>query len=261
MACRIRIATYNIHKCRGLDRRIKPARIVEVLREVNADLIALQEVLSVQGDPQWDHVRVIAAELGLDYCFGENRRLYGGGYGNLMLSRFPMQAVRNYDITAGRREARGCLRADVEIGGAIFHFFNIHLGTGFLERRQQAHKLVSSKILLSPELHGPRIVLGDLNEWPQGLTSRLLSAHLDRRHLHRPRTYPGLFPIAYLDHIYCDPPIILERLRLHRSRAAFIASDHLPLVGDFRLDLATAKPSLVDLLPRYSISDRTIYSV
>lgn len=197
----------------------------------------------------FDHVRFLTAELGFNCCFGENRRLYGGGYGNLLLSRFPICAVRNYDITAGQQEARGCLRADIEIGGATLHFFNVHLGTNFRERRQQARKLVSPKILLSPELQGPRIVLGDFNEWTRGLTSHLLSAHLDsvalRTHLRPRRTYPGLFPILYLDHIYCDAPIVycdapivLEQLTVFRSRAALIASDHLPLVGDFRLNIA-----------------------
>lgn len=74
-------------------------------------------------------MRFLTAELGFNCCFGENRRLYGGGYGNLLLSRFPICAVRNYDITAGQQEARGCLRADIEIGGATLHFFNVHLGT------------------------------------------------------------------------------------------------------------------------------------
>ena len=238
----LRIATYNIHKCRGLDRRIKPTRIVEVLCEVEADVIALQEVLNVERDPQRDQVRFIAAELGFNFCFGENRRLYGGGYGNLLLSRFPISAVHNYDITVGQREARGCLRADIELEGASLHFFNVHLGTNFLERRQQAQKLISPKILLSPQLQGPRVVLGDFNEWTRGLTSRLLSAHLLsvplKKHLKRSRTYPGLFPLLHLDHIYCDAPVVLERLTLHKSRAALIASDHLPLIGDFRLNVA-----------------------
>lgn len=131
MDARFRIATYNIHKCRGMDRRVKPERILEVLREVDADIVALQEVLSVEQDPQHDHVRFLAAELGVHFCFGENRRLYGGGYGNLLLSRFPIRAISNYDITAGQREPRGCLRADIDIEGADRTLFQRSLGHQF----------------------------------------------------------------------------------------------------------------------------------
>lgn len=242
MCARFRIATYNIHKGCGLDRQVRPERIIKVLREIDADVIALQEVLNVEEDPQRNQARLIAGELGFHSSFGENRRLYGGGYGNLLLSRFPIYASHNYDITAGQREARGCLRADIEIAESTLHLFNVHLGTHFLERRQQGRELVSPRILLSSELRGPRVVLGDFNEWTRGLASRLLSGCLRsipiQKHLNRSRTYPGIFPVLHLDHMYCDESVILERLMLHRSRTSLIASDHLPLVGDFRLNLA-----------------------
>ena len=239
MAHRLKVLTYNIHKCRGLDRRVSPARIVEVLHEIDADIIALQEVLSVPGKREEDQAYFIATELGFNFCLGENRRLNGGAYGNLLLSRFPLRLVQNHNITTRGREQRGCLRADIELMEATFHVFNVHLGTGFRERRQQGRVLVSPEILHNRELHGPRIVLGDFNEWIHGLASRLLGAHFQnadiRAHLRRPRTYPGLLPFLRLDHIYFDPALQLERLTLHRSRTALIASDHLPLVADFRL--------------------------
>ncbi len=241
MASTVRVATYNIHKCRGLDRRVQPARIVEVLRELGADIVALQEVVSIHGQDEQDQARFIAAELGLHFWLGENRRLYGGAYGNLLLSRFPLRAIHNHDITVGGRERRGCLRADIDLEGTTLHLFNVHLGTSFFERRQQIRKLIGSGILRSSELEGVRIVLGDFNEWTRGLASRLLSAHFQsvdlRTHLGRSRTYPGLIPFLHLDHIYFDVGLKLERLMLHRSRKALIASDHLPLVADFHLDL------------------------
>jgi endonuclease/exonuclease/phosphatase family metal-dependent hydrolase len=252
MANRIRILTYNIHKCRGLDRRVDPARIVDVLREIDADVIALQEVLSVDGYPGKDHAQFIPAELGFHSCMGENRRLNGGAYGNLLLSRFPLHAVQNHDISTPGREQRGCLRADIELDTITLHVFNVHLGTSFFERRQQARKLVSPEILHSEELGGARVVLGDFNEWTRGLASHLLRRHFRsvdiRAHLGRSRTYPGLFPLLHLDHIYFDPALKVERLVLHRSPAALIASDHLPLITDFRLDTPAA-PSRQDFLP------------
>jgi endonuclease/exonuclease/phosphatase family metal-dependent hydrolase len=249
----MRIVTYNVHKCRGLDRRVRPARIASVLREVDADIIALQEVLSVGGAArEMDQARFIAEELGYDYCIGENRRLSGGAYGNVILSRLPWRHVHNYDITWGGRERRGCLRVDIETGGdnsssssndtgasVLLHLFNVHLGTAYIERRHQARQLVGERILGNAELTGARIVLGDFNEWTKGLATRLLTEQLQsvdvRTHLRSPRTYPGPLPLVHLDHIYFDPALELTQLTLHKSRTALVASDHLPLVADFRV--------------------------
>ena len=236
----IRIATYNVHKCRGLDRRVQPERIAEVLGEIDADVVALQEVLSIEGATPADHqARFIAGRLGMAYHIGENRRLLGGAYGNVVLSRLPIGAARNYDISVQRREQRGCLRADVEVGtGEWLHVFNVHLGTAFIERRHQARKLIDTEILHNEELRGPRVMLGDFNEWTRGLASRLLAEHLEsldlRLHTRRRRSYPGVFPLLHLDHIYYDGALKLQGVSIHKSRTALVASDHLPLVADFQ---------------------------
>ena len=105
-----RITTYNIHKCRGLDRRVRPRRIVDVLKETASDIIALQEVVGMdEGELERNQVRSIAEELGFDYRIGENRRLNGGAYGNAVLTRLPIVAQHNHDITQRKKEPRGCL--------------------------------------------------------------------------------------------------------------------------------------------------------
>ena len=236
---RLRIATYNIHKCRGLDRRVRPARIVEVLREIDADIIALQEVLSLQGAMrEKDQARYISEEIGMSCAVGGTRIHRGAVYGNVVLSRLPLLETRNYDITVRGREQRGCMRADISANGSgVIHVFNVHLGTALLERRHQGRKLVNAAILNNEELSGVRIMLGDFNEWTRGLTTRLLTSHLIsadiRAHLQRSRTYPGVFPFLHLDHIYFDNTLDLEKVILHKSRTALVASDHLPLVADF----------------------------
>lgn len=238
---RVRVATYNVHKCRGLDRRVRPDRIVEVLRDIDADIVALQEVVSHEGGPrEADQTRFIAEELGMNYCVGETRKHKGGTYGNVVLSRFLMQATYNYDISVRGREERGCLRADIQIDGAgTLHIFNVHMGTAFLERRSQVRRLLDEAILHNEELYGARIMLGDFNEWTRGLTTRLLGSHMKSadiaNHLRRAKTYPGVLPFLHLDHIYFDDTLEMEKLTLHRSRKSLIASDHLPLVADFRL--------------------------
>jgi endonuclease/exonuclease/phosphatase family metal-dependent hydrolase len=238
---RIRLATYNIHKCRGLDCRVRPDRIVEVLREIDADIIALQEVVSIEGGgPEQDQAGYIARALGLEWCLGKTRRYNGGAYGNLVLSRYPLGAARNYNISARGRERRGCLRVDLEVAGAtLLHVFNVHLGTAYLERRKQARILMTSDVLNNRGLRGARIVLGDFNEWTRGLATRLLRARFEsvdlREWPRRARSYPGILPLLHLDRIYFDPGLTMESFSLHRSRTALIASDHLPLVADFRM--------------------------
>jgi endonuclease/exonuclease/phosphatase family metal-dependent hydrolase len=238
----IRIATYNVHKCQGLDRRVRPARIASVLREIDADVVALQEVVSVDGREHERHqARFIASELGYEFLIGECRRHHGGAYGNVTLTRLSVERVCNYDITWRGREPRGCLRTDLKLNeaGGMLHVFNAHLGTAFIERRFQGRKLVGGEVLGREDMKGPRVLAGDFNEWTRGLASRLLAEELEsadvRRHLRRARTYPGALPILHLDHIYHDPALKLERLWLHKSLTALVASDHLPLVADFSL--------------------------
>ena len=151
-----------------------------------------------------------------------------------------MREVRVYDLTASRREARGCIRCDLEIApGKIVHLFNVHLGTGYIERRKQARLLMSREVLLSPHLKHPRLIIGDFNEWTRGLVSKTLQQAFDsvdiQLHLNRKRTYPGVLPIMHLDHMYFDRELSLEEFVLHRSRMALMASDHLPLVAEFEL--------------------------
>ena len=227
----LRVVTYNVHKCRGMDGRVNALRVAGVLGEVNADVVALQEVLGQQAESISEH-------LGMQYALGENRRHRGCAYGNVVLSRWPIRQMRNYDLSVRGREERGCLRADVSVnGGTLLHVFNVHLGTSLLERREQGRKLIAPQLLSHVDLHAPRIVLGDFNEWTTGLATRLLRSHLEsadvRVHLHRSRTYPGLLPFLHLDHIYYDKALRLEKLRLHRTAKALVASDHLPLIGDF----------------------------
>jgi endonuclease/exonuclease/phosphatase family metal-dependent hydrolase len=219
---------------------VRPKRIAAVLKEIDADVVALQEVVGMdQATRELNQVRGIAEELGLDFRIGENRRIHGAAYGNAILSRLPIANAHNHDLTFQRYEPRGCLEVAVGVDTETsLQVFNVHLGTGFFERRQQGHRLLEV-IAGDPRSTSPRLILGDFNEWTRGVTTRLLSLHLNsaepEQRLGRARTYPGVFPILHLDHVYYNSSLKLERIFVHRSRLALAASDHLPIVAEFTL--------------------------
>ncbi|MBL8232373.1 MAG: endonuclease/exonuclease/phosphatase family protein [Bryobacterales bacterium] len=236
----LRVATYNVHKCEGMDGRVRPDRIVSVLAEINADVVALQEVLSVPGHrDESDQAAYIARRLGMVQVQAQARRLRGGVYGNVLLTPTPVRLWQNLDITHSGREERSVLRADLQIDGRLLHFFNVHLGTSYFERRHQAGALFEERILHSPDLRGDRILLGDLNEWTRGLVTRRLTGELRRIDLEIPffrrRTYPALLPLLHLDYIYYEHTLRARDAFFHHSRLALVASDHVPLVADFSL--------------------------
>jgi endonuclease/exonuclease/phosphatase family metal-dependent hydrolase len=170
---RFRIATYNVHKCRGVDGRVHPERIARVLEELHADIVCLQEVVSHEGGARADHqADYLAGRLGLIGAMGETRKHRGGVYGNLTLSRSDFKLVRPIDLTIGAREQRVALRTDIRLGGHVLHIFNVHLGTAVRERRQQAMRLVDRDLLRAIDISGPRMVLGDFNEWIRGLVTK-----------------------------------------------------------------------------------------
>ena len=233
----IRIATYNVHRCRGLDRRVNVGRVAEVIAQLDADVVAVQEVLRGPGTLFGDQVDEIAGALGYACVFGETRTHRGAAYGNATFSRLRIASSLTYDISWRRRERRGCLRIDVETRrGALLHIFNVHLGTSMFERPHQVGRLLSDEVLHDATLHGPRIVMGDFNDWTRSVAASLMGSRfesVDMRLLGRRRTYPGVFPVLHLDHFYYDPALRLTAFRLHRTKRALMASDHLPLVAEF----------------------------
>ena len=230
----VRVATYNIHRCRGMDRRVMPQRIAGVLREIDADVIALQEVVGAGPDGA-GQAEEIGAALGMGWVMAPVRHLRKHLFGNVVMSRYPIVHHSQYELSWRTCEPRGCQRADLDLGdGRMLHVYNVHLGTAVLERRYQAPRLAS--FVHDRRVQGPKIILGDFNEWMRGLATRTLSSLFEsidlRSHLRRRRTYPGIFPVLHLDHIYYEGLVEVRGVELPRSRTALIASDHLPLVAN-----------------------------
>lgn len=232
----LRVATYNIHRCRGMDRRTLPRRIAEVLGPLNADVIALQEVIGA-GPRGYAQDEELGAALGMGWIMAPARYRRGHLYGNVVMSRFPIVHHTKHDLSWKRRTPRCCQRADIQIGRHVLHIYNVHFGPGLRERRYQAERLAT--LVDDHRVRGPKIVLGDFNEWGRGLASTVLTARLKsldlRSFLRRRRTYPGFFPFLHLDHIYYDGRVEVLGVELPRTRSTLIASDHLPLVADVRV--------------------------
>jgi endonuclease/exonuclease/phosphatase family metal-dependent hydrolase len=188
---------------------------------VAADVIALQEVMGHQAETplRGDGDAVESA----------SRRHLGYAYSSVVLSRLPIRSAHNYDLSV---RGAGTTAATHGSGDERFQHAaacSTCTGDGFGRAPPQGNY---GGLPADVDLQRPRIVLGDFNEWTKGLTTHLLRAHMKSAES-KWRSYPGLLPLLHLDHIYYDDTLCLEKLPLHRTRKALMASDHLPLAGDF----------------------------
>jgi len=222
------VVSYNIHRGRGLDQRVDLDRIAQVLSETGADVVGLQEVFAAQAVS-------VARELGMEVAMGPTRSWTFGHFGNAVLSRLAVKAQHRFDLTRPGREPRGGLRVDLDAGPTLLHLWNVHFGLTFRERREQVDLLLTGQIIRPPALGGPRVLMGDFNEWLPGPVAHLLRREFGIRRRRLRRTHPAPFPLFPLDQIFWDAGLEAEQLRVHRSRLARVASDHLPLVARLRL--------------------------
>jgi len=229
---RLRVASYNIHACVGSDGRRDPARIAAVLREIDADVIGLQEVDTRHGETSASmQMHFLAEELGHHAVSGPTLSRVDGHYGNALLTRWPVLDVRHVDLTVYRREPRAALDVDLDVDGVPVRVIVTHLGLLPGERRKQVRRLLDQ---LGEKPEEPVVVCGDINEWfAVGRPLRWLHARLGRT-TGLP-TFPAAFPVFALDRIWVHPRSTLAALAAHTSPGARRASDHLPLLADLRL--------------------------
>jgi endonuclease/exonuclease/phosphatase family metal-dependent hydrolase len=233
----LRIASYNVHKCTGMDSRKDPERVAEVIRSLDADIISLQEVLSDPGNAASAQMRYLAEKTGMYMAVaGPTKRKKDGRFGNALLSRFPITKVRLHDISFGTFEPRGIIDADIMVGDMIVRVVATHLGLWPVERNRQVDRLLE---ILPERFESPLIVMGDINGWIPG--SPMLRRLQER--LGKPvtmRSYPASFPVLPLDRIWILPSEHLREAGASLSRLSRIASDHLPVVATVYL---RGKPS------------------
>ncbi len=231
------VASYNIHSCVGGDGRGDPARVAAVLREIDADVVGLQEVDARPG-PATDSMQMayLAGVLGLHSVAGPTIHRHDGHYGNALLTRCPILDVRHVDLTVYRREPRAAIDAELRVGGDVVRVIATHLGLLPGERRIQARRLLAQ---LGDGARGiaATILCGDINEWfAVGRPLRWLHARLGRAAA--VATFPAAFPVFALDRLWVQPRTALQQVAAHTSATARAASDHLPLVARIALPSA-----------------------
>lgn len=222
------VATYNVHTCVGVDRRYDPERTVAVLRELDADIIGLQEVDARhrmgRNLNQWDY---FAEATGLHAVAGANVSDHRGRFGNAILTRFPVLGVRHIDLSIGAYEPRGAIEAELAIDGRALRVVVTHLGLRAGERRMQIARLLEA-LADGPSEAEAMLMLGDLNEW-RGRRGGISALDRQLGRAPAPRTFPSWLPVLPLDRIYAGGDASLRAVAVHRSPLARIASDHLPL--------------------------------
>jgi endonuclease/exonuclease/phosphatase family metal-dependent hydrolase len=218
---RMVFATYNIHGCVGWDRRYDPDRIRDVIRELNADIVALQEV-DAPGQHGLELAHWFGEETKLRVVAGPTLMERKGHHGNAVLLRCEHQDVRLLDLSLPGLEPRGAIDMDISFGGDRVQLIATHLGLRPWERRIQIERLLERVVV-------PRCVLmGDLNEWwLWGHPLRWIKAMFG--HAPALRTFPAFRPMLPLDRIWIRPGSVLRQLSVHRTPNSTWASDHLPL--------------------------------
>ncbi|MBC8405220.1 MAG: endonuclease/exonuclease/phosphatase family protein [Planctomycetes bacterium] len=241
----LKVMTWNIHRCFGMDRKFRPDRVIEVIRHHDPDVLLLQEV--DRGVPRsnklWlDHELARDCEYEF-HTWAQAHVLKVGSYGNAILSRFPIKKRKVVDLRLGWRKRRNCLYTKLQAPRFRhgLHVFNWHLGLSAMERTAQVKKVLHSGTMHSISPGSAILLAGDCNDWRNllyhgsGIKTagfHAWSEHGRRQHI---RTYPSPAPLGPLDKFFWRGSLHDEHIHASRLKLAKMASDHLPLVAEFRM--------------------------
>ncbi len=246
---RIRLLTWNVHACVGMDGLLSPRRIARVIAQSGADIVCLQEldVFRCRSLNQ-DQAHAIAQHLDMDFKFHHAWEVQEERFGNAILSRFPMEVIdaRGLHHHKADRSRRSAMWAEVRIDDDVnLQVINTHLSIYRAEQKIQAAQLNSDWIIPALE-RGPLALCGDLNASPRSATCSVLEQMLRNvESFDRNRARPTLFspwPISRVDHIFVSAHLNMIGVNVLQSRLAKGASDHLPLVCELLVEKQPAGP-------------------
>jgi endonuclease/exonuclease/phosphatase family metal-dependent hydrolase len=239
-----RIMTYNVHRCVGVDGRLDVARVAAVIAQCRPDIVALQELdVGRRRTGAVDQAHAIAHRLGMSFHFHAALRVEEEHYGDAILAASPLTVIKAAPLPGSPAlralEPRGALWLELEAEGRRLQVLTTHLGLVPHEQRAQAAALVGPDWIGGDRRLDPLIVLGDFNATPHAAVYRTLARTLaDARQVCRERragpTFPSRFPMLSIDHVFVSPDIEVVSVEAFTAPLARSASDHLPLVVDFR---------------------------
>jgi endonuclease/exonuclease/phosphatase family metal-dependent hydrolase len=244
MATRLRIMTYNVHRCIGLDRKTSTRRIAEVIAEYQPDVVALQEIDCGQVRPAIaDQAEEVAHRLADILSLPSPLWLERERCGNVILSRHPMRLVKAGSLRKPRRwrtpARRGALWLEVTAEGVTIQLLNTHLGLTPRERLYQARVLTGPEWLQHPTCSPPVVLCGDFNAQTGSAVHRLIGGLLRDAELCSPtpakKTWPSIYPVMGLDHLFVSADLVVTSTEAPATALTRLASDHLPLVVDLLL--------------------------
>lgn len=234
-----RIATYNVHGCRGMDGVVNTARIAEVIRRFDADVVALQELdVGRKRSNGVDQAAEIARHLSMHVHFNPAHHVEEEKYGDAILSRLPCRLVRSGGLPS-IGEPRGALWVEIEVGGSQVQVINTHLGLRRRERMMQVEALLGPLWAGAPEMRGrPCILTGDFNAVPPSTPFRTLARAFGQKGPKDKATFPSRWPILRLDHIFVRDGLEFQGCKVLSDRHIRLASDHLPVVASLAVGRA-----------------------
>lgn len=237
--------TYNVHSCKGTDKKISPYRIAEVIAQYEPDIVALQEVDVGRARTGWvDQAQVIANHLNMDFHFHPTIQIEEERYGNAILSCHSMHLAGAGPLPTfpsfRTLERRGALRSTIRIDNREIQIINTHLGLDRRERLAQAEALLGSDWLAHPTCQPPFVICGDFNARPgSAVYRRFREMLLDAQHCltgSRPfNTWPTVYPLIRIDHAFISSEIKVRNIQAPRTRLTRLASDHLPLIVEISI--------------------------
>jgi len=236
----MRLLSYNIHKgIGGRDRRCRLQRVIDVIEAENPDVMCLQEVARNSRRSHFhDQPKMLmeyfnaSAEL-----YQLNVHLKGGGYGNLILSRWPLMVKHQISLRFNTKKPRGAQMVVIDTPEGPLHLVNFHLGLGEAERRWQIDHLLHHH-LFRESSNLATMLVGDYNDWRNQLHRGVLSEHGFQQvtsPISRFRSFPAYLALGSLDKAFYRGELVVRHARIVHSPLARNASDHLPLVIDFHL--------------------------
>jgi endonuclease/exonuclease/phosphatase family metal-dependent hydrolase len=237
----VRILTYNVHSCRGLDGRLMPERIAEVIASTGAEVVCLQELdVRRERTGRIHQAEVIAQALAMKYHFFPAISVETEEYGDAILSRHEIKVVKTGALPRPRLtlEPRGALWVEIFDGATTWQVINTHLGLGRNERRVQASELAGW--IKDAMERRPMIFCGDLNSRSGSRVHRMLGPGLQEAQFAtrgaQRRTFSTSFRWVCLDYIYASSDVKFMESQVIDTPLAQIASDHFPLMADVTVE-------------------------